>query len=129
MKDSDLQRIRHIQTYCEDIADTIERFGENYDVFAQDKDFSNSVSMSLMQIGELSAGLTDDFKNATRNHIQWGAIKGMRNLFAHAYISMNKSVIWETATRDAPAVLDFCNSVLMQFDEEQEQAPGQTLSM
>jgi len=116
MRDSDLQRIQHIRTYCEDIADTIERFGEDYDVFAKDRDYSNSVSMSIMQIGELSIGLTDEFKDATRHHIQWGAIKGMRNMFAHAYISMNKSVIWETATRDVPAVLDFCNDILMKSD-------------
>ena len=37
MRDSDLQRIQHIQTYCEDIADTIARFGEDYDVFARIK--------------------------------------------------------------------------------------------
>jgi len=114
MKDSDLQRIRHIQTYCVDIAETIERFGEDFNVFEHDKDFSNSVSMNMMQIGELSIGLTDEFKDSTRNHIQWGAMKGMRNLFAHAYISMNKAVIWESATRDVPAVLDFCNSILLQ---------------
>jgi uncharacterized protein with HEPN domain len=123
MKDSDLQRIRHIKTYCEDVRDTLARFGEDFDVFSVDKDYSNSVSMSMMQIGELSVGLTDAFKNSTRNHIQWGALKGMRNLYAHAYISMNKSVIWESATRDVPAVLDFCESILMQFDEEQDSGP------
>lgn len=115
MKDSDLQRIRHIRSYCEDIADTIERFGEEFSSFEVDKDYSNSVSMNMMQIGELSVGLTDAFKDATRSHIQWGALKGMRNLFAHAYISMNKSVIWESATRDVPAVLAFCESILAQY--------------
>ena len=48
MKDTDLQRITHIKTYCEDIAKTISRFGNNYDRFESDIDFVNSVSMSMM---------------------------------------------------------------------------------
>lgn len=114
MKEIDLQRIYHIKTYCEDIAQTIVRFGDAYEKFESDRDFVNSVSMSMMQIGELSAGLSDEFKDATRHQIQWGALKGMRNLFAHAYISMNKAVIWESATRDVPAVLDFCDMIIGQ---------------
>jgi uncharacterized protein with HEPN domain len=117
MKDTDLQRIQHIKTYCEDIAETIARFGNNYHVFEADRDFINSVSMSIMQIGELSAGLSDTFKDTTRHQIQWGALKGMRNLFAHAYIAMNKAVIWESATRDVPAVLDFCEKIIEQNEK------------
>ena len=127
MKDSDLQRIQHMKTYCEDIADTIKRFGEDYQVFESDKDFYNSVSMSIMQIGELSAGLSDDFKDATRHQIQWGSLKGIRNLFAHAYISMTKSVIWESATKDIPHVLAFCNEIMALNEPAEEFEP--TLSM
>lgn len=129
MKDTDIQRILHIKTYCEDIAETIARFGDDYHVFESDKDYLNSISMSMMQIGELSAGLSDAFKDATRNQIQWGALKGMRNLFAHAYISMNKSVIWESATRDVPAVLDFCERVIERNEEEMEQNQGPKMTM
>ena len=121
MKDTDFQRIHHIKTYCEDIAETIVRFGNDYNIFKSDKDFINSVSMSMMQIGELSVGLSDAFKDATRHQIQWGALKGMRNLFTHAYISMNNSVIWESATRDVPVVLDFCIKIIEQNEEVMDQ--------
>jgi len=67
MNSSDLQRIFHIKTYCEDIAETIARFGLDYDAFTQDKDYFKSISMSMMQIGELSAGLSDDFKTKTQD--------------------------------------------------------------
>lgn len=130
MKDSDLQRIRHIKTYCEDIDDTIERFGNDFQVFESDKDFLNSISMSILQIGELSIGLSNEFKDKTRHQIQWGALKGMRNIFAHAYISMNKSVIWESATKDVPAVLDFCKEILARYmSNEPDEESGPTLSM
>jgi len=95
MNSGDMQRIFHIKTYCEDIAETIERFGRDYAIFTSDKDYFKSISMSMMQIGELSAGLSDDFRIETQDQMQWGAMKGMRNLFAHAYASMNKEVIWE----------------------------------
>jgi uncharacterized protein with HEPN domain len=112
MKDSDAQRLHHIRTYCEDIADSIRRFGPAYEIFENDRDYFNSVSMCLMQIGELSGALSDEFKDETRNRIQWGPIKAMRNLFAHSYAAMSKSVIWETATKDIPELLQFCNATL-----------------
>ncbi|MDR2446819.1 MAG: DUF86 domain-containing protein [Treponema sp.] len=112
MNNSDIQRIRHIKSYCEDIADAIKRFGDAYDVFEENIHYANSVSMSMMQIGELSAGLSDPFKDQTRNQILWTPMKAMRNMFAHAYASMNKAVIWETATKDIPVLLRFCENIL-----------------
>jgi uncharacterized protein with HEPN domain len=112
MNSSDVQRLQHIKTYCEDIAETITRFGQDYNAFIQDKDYFKSVSMSIMQIGELSGALSDEFKTKTYSKMQWGAIKGMRNLFAHAYASMNKEVIWESAVRDIPGLLEFCDKML-----------------
>ena len=114
MNNADIQRIHHIKTYCEDIVETIERFGRDYNTFNVDKDYFKSISMSMMQIGELSAGLSDEFKIETQDQIQWGAMKGMRNLFAHAYASMNKEVIWESANRDIAGVLKFCDRILSQ---------------
>jgi uncharacterized protein with HEPN domain len=108
----DLDRIRHIRRYCEDIAKTIERFGRSFEHFTKDIDFCNSVSMSILQIGELSAGLSDDFKAATRSQMPWGLMRGMRNRFAHAYATMEKDDIWETATQDIPNLLRFCKDII-----------------
>ena len=112
MNNSDIQRIHHIKTYCEDIADAINRFGNSFDVFEQDRDFFNSVSMSVLQIGELSVGLSDEFKEANREQVPWELMKGMRNRFAHAYAAMSKSDIWDTAMADIPNLLRFCNGIL-----------------
>lgn len=119
MKDSDFQRIAHIKTYCEDIAETINRFGKSYEIFSKDKDFFNSISMSLMQIGELSVSLSDKFKDQTKTQMQWGAIRGMRNLFAHAYAAMNKDAVWETAMNDIPGLLLFCERMIEKQGEEE----------
>lgn len=130
MKDSDLQRIRHIKAYCEKTAKTIERFGCDYQVFINDTDYYQSISMSIMQIGELSAGLSEEFKNATSRQMQWGAMKGMRNMFAHTYGSMDMATIWEVATGDIPGLLLFCDRIIDGEIEKETSSmePEETLS-
>ena len=85
MKNRDHQTLHHIKTYCEDIADAIQRFGADSAIFYADRDYMNSVSMSVMQIGELSTVLSDDFKERTKDEMQWGLMRSMRNLYAHEY--------------------------------------------
>ncbi|MDR1193491.1 MAG: DUF86 domain-containing protein [Peptococcaceae bacterium] len=112
MGKGDLERISHIKRYCDDIAAAIKRFGDSFEVFAGDMDFYNSVSMSIMQIGELSGGLSDEFRDATRTQMPWGLIRGMRNHLAHTYATMDKRDIWETATEDIPNLSLFCEKVI-----------------
>ena len=70
------------------------------------------MSFSILQIGELSAGLSAEYQQSTANRVQWGPMKAMRNLVAHNYGKMDQSIIWETATVDIPALLQFCNEQL-----------------
>ena len=112
MKDRDLQRIQHIANYCEDIARTIQRFGKSQESFFNDLDYRNSISMSIMQIGALSIGLSDEFKDSTQDQMQWGLIRGMRNMFAHTYAMMDKAIVWDVATKDIPGLLRFCQEIL-----------------
>jgi uncharacterized protein with HEPN domain len=112
MDKSDLERIRRIKRHCENVSKSITRFGDSLETFVNDFDFYNSVSMSIMQIGELAGGLSDEFKDATRAQMPWGFIKGMRNRFAHGYDMMDGSEIWETANKDIPILLRFCETII-----------------
>jgi len=112
MDKGDLDRIRYIRQYCEDISKTIKRFGNSFNMFSQDMDYYNSISMSIMQIGELAGGLSDVFKDSTQTQMPWRLMKGMRNHFVHGYATMEKSDIWETATKDIPNLLCFCNRII-----------------
>lgn len=80
MKSPDLQRLAHIRDYCLEIEKTINRYGRSFDAFDQDADYQRSVSFSILQIGELSGGLSPEFRAKTADRIQWGPMKGMRNL-------------------------------------------------
>ena len=69
-----------------------------------------------MQIGELSGGLSENYRKATSNRVQWGPMKGMRNMVAHSYGNMNREIIWETASVDIPALKGFCLEQLADQD-------------
>ncbi|MBO4914377.1 MAG: DUF86 domain-containing protein [Oscillospiraceae bacterium] len=112
MLSPDLQRIAHIRDYCVEIEKTIERYGKTFEVFNQDADYQRSVSFSIMQIGELSSKLTEEYRSATASRIQWGPVKGMRNLVAHDYANVSQDIIWETAITDIPVLKAFCEEQL-----------------
>ena len=108
----DLQRLEHIRDYCDEIQKTIERYGNSFEVFDDDADYQRSVSFCILQIGELSGRLSPEYRQATASRIQWGPIKGMRNLVVYSYESMSRDIIWETAVSDIPVLRDFCNEQL-----------------
>mgnify|MGYP001439352246 CR=1 FL=1 len=78
MTQPDRQRIQHIRDYCEEIRKTIERYGEGFAVFDQDADYQRSIAFSILQIGELSGGLSEEYRKATSSRVQWGPMKGMQ---------------------------------------------------
>lgn len=116
MLSPDLQRIKHIRDYCTEIEKTVTRYGRAFAIFDSDPDYQRSVSFSILQIGELSGGLSQEYRQATADRVQWGPIKGMRNLVAHNYGNMSREIIWETATTDIPALKRFCEEQLANTD-------------
>jgi uncharacterized protein with HEPN domain len=112
----DLNRVKHIKKYCEEINQTINRYGDTFDVFEADKDYYKSVTMSLFQIGELSVGLSDSFKSNTDNEIPWSSIRALRNMFAHEYGKLDTEIIWNTLHTDIPKLQQFCENIIAKFE-------------
>lgn len=115
----DISIIQHMKEYCENIRSTINRFGNSFEAFSLDIDYRNSISMSIMQIGELTGHLSDDFKSQTGSEIPWRLIKGMRNHFAHGYAYMEKKDIFETATQDIPFLEHKFEDILQAYELEE----------
>ena len=65
MMSPDLQRLQHIKEYCVAIGKTIARYGDSFEIYASDADFQRSVSFSILQIEELSGGLSAEYRQAT----------------------------------------------------------------
>ena len=104
-----------IISYCNDIQEAVQRFGEDYAVFKQDSVYKNATALCVLQIGELTTHLTDDFKQ-TYTGIPWTQIKALRNLIAHNYGKIDDESLWETITNDIPKLRDYCSSIIQQFD-------------
>lgn len=111
----DINVLEHIIKYCDDIEETINRFGENFEIFENDTDYKNSISMSTMQIGELTTHLSDEFKQSSSKDIPWNLIKAMRNHYAHGYFYMDNKEIFETATTDIKTLKEKCIGFLLEL--------------
>lgn len=112
----DLQRIAHIREYCINIQDALTRFGASFEQFKNDLAFQQSVAFCVLQIGELCGGLSEEYRKKTVGEIQWNAIRGLRNIVAHAYSSIKLDVLWDIVTSDIPALKQFCDRQLSETE-------------
>ncbi len=106
--------LKHIVDYCNEINNTIERFGNNCEIFSNDTVYQNAVALCVLQIGELTTHLTEEFKN-TYNEMPWNQIKALRNVAAHNYGKIDREILWETISNDIPKLQDYCNRIEKQF--------------
>ena len=114
----DYNILKQIVRYCEKIKTTVERFGADFESFVCDPDYVDSVSMNILQIGELAGVLSSEYTTSTKSKMNWRAIKGMRNILAHDYGSMDMERTWYTATVDVPELKAYCEKELRQTNEE-----------
>lgn len=108
MTGKDNNVLMFIMQYCGQIKETIERFGEDFNVFESDNVYSNSVSFIIWQMGECVNKLSKGFKNSTANDVRWDRLCDMGNRVIHDYENLGSDLIWETATQDVPKLLEFC---------------------
>lgn len=107
--------LRHIMDYCEEIDKTMNRFGNEYEVFSKDTVYQNAVALCVLQIGELTTHFTEEFKS-TYNEMPWNQIKALRNVVAHNYGKIDRETLWETISSDIPQLKTYCRNILLQFD-------------
>lgn len=114
----DLRIIQKIITYGKEIDEAVALFGNDYETFNKISAYKNSVSMCVMQIGELAGHLTSDFKERY-NGMPWKQIKGMRNIVAHEYGNIDLVELWYTAQEDIPALCDYCQNIAIEINQNQ----------
>lgn len=109
--DRNLSILEHIVSYCEQIEQTVERFGNDYAIFGADPIYRNAAALCILQIGELVGKLSDDFR-AAHPAVPWRQIKAMRNIVAHSYGSVDPETTWEIITEDIPTLKNYCSSII-----------------
>jgi len=58
----DYSILQHVISYCNDIDEMVERFGNDIRIFESDKAYRNSCTMCILQIGELGGQLSQEFR-------------------------------------------------------------------
>ncbi len=110
-KGRDMQILEKIVKYCEEIEFAHNEYHRSYAVFCSNSTYRNAVALCLMQIGELTNKLSDEFK-AAHSEIPWRAIRGMRNIVAHEYGKIDEETVWETAENGTKELQEFCQREL-----------------
>jgi uncharacterized protein with HEPN domain len=110
MNDRDKNIIRQIIGYCLKINAAVVRFGDKYEAFSNDEVYRDVCAMYILQIGELTTLLSDNFKSV-HTGIPWNEIKAMRNIVAHGYGKITVSTLWETVQMDIPALKVYCEGI------------------
>ena len=93
--------VQKVIEYCEQIEDIIQKFGSTFETFDSNKAVQLSVGMCIVQIGELTTRLSDEFKT-NHSDIPWRKIKDMRNIYVHDYENVKPEKVWVTLMEDVP---------------------------
>ena len=110
-RDIDKIVVQKIIKYCNDIEKLLQMFGTSFEDFNSNFACQYACGMCIIQIGELTTRLSDEFKNQY-SKIAWNQIKALRNIHAHDYESVRFDVIWEILTKDIPALKKSLQEIL-----------------
>ena len=108
MNKRDRRVLEKILGYCAKVFKTHQFFHNDKLLFVDEEAgfiYRDAVSMSILQIGELSKSLTDEMRQAHAD-IPWREIIRMRDVAAHHYDSWNYDDAWDTSRDDVPALAE-----------------------
>lgn len=91
-----------VESFCQDTT---------LDEFRIDIKTWSATQYQILVIGEAAYRLSESFI-AAYPEIPWRDIKDMRNVLAHAYDLVNLDIVWQTATRDIPALRAAIEAIL-----------------
>jgi Uncharacterized conserved protein len=121
--------LEKVLKYCNEIEEANQSFGGTLEALKENSIYKNAVAMCILQIGELTTHLTDDFK-ALYDQMPWKEIKGMRNIAAHNYGSFDLSILHSTICDRIPELKEYCAMVVAQHNIlEQEIQPPEAPEM
>lgn len=97
-----LEAIRKIERYTT---------GLDLDSFRADDRTRDAVIWNLILIGEASRLVPDEVAELAPN-VPWAQMRGMRNVLVHEYFGVDETIVWTTATRDLPPLIDPLEMIL-----------------
>ena len=80
-------------------------------------EYSLSVNMCILQIGELIKTIDDDFRKQ-HPFVQWRGLAGMRDITAHTYGSIDLEIVWEVSVDELPGIRLYIESSILNCSDE-----------
>ena len=103
MQKDDLVYIGHMLDTARSIAEKIDSAGRpSYDA---DENLRLALAHLLQVIGEAASRVSRETRDAHSN-VEWVAIIGMRQKIVHDYMNVDDDIVWETANRDIPPLIE-----------------------
>ena len=109
--DLNISILENIVSYCQQIEQTVEHFGNDAAIFRNDPIYRNATALCILQIGELVSKLTDEFRTQYPA-VPWRQIKAMRNIVAHSYGTVDPETTWEIIMEDIPVLKKYCETII-----------------
>lgn len=97
------------------------------EAYLQNADYETFLKHSMMRfacikqleiIGEASVHISEEIKMKSRE-IEWGQIKGMRNIYVHEYFGIDSKLVWEIINDDLPELKAKVVNILVHLSENQ----------
>jgi uncharacterized protein with HEPN domain len=107
--------LKQMAEYCEMINEAIEMFGDSFDIFQSKSLYWSTCCMFLLQIGDLSSDLTNEFKQVY-DEVSWKDVKTLRNIGAKNYGDINYALAWSAIHESIPKLARFCEMVINQYN-------------
>lgn len=108
--------LKKIIQYCDEANEMLDQCRDTQEGFMKNKACRYAAAMCLMQIGELSNRVSDAAK-IQMSVISWNAIRGMRNVLAHDYMSVDWHVIRSTIAKNLPVLRLVCQQYLNDLND------------
>lgn len=101
--ESILEAIQKIESYTREFHDA-DQLNDSNLAF-------DATMMNFVVIGEMVAKLSEDFKSQ-HPEIEWGKMKGLRNIAAHNYFGIDAEEVWQIINHNIPALKCFIEKQL-----------------